>query len=63
MRKQEGGPTVSCRGTPCPAGDTGFAWWRWWAMTALSLMGAFGAFALLSGLPMFLFVMRAKLVK
>lgn len=32
-------------------------------MTALTLMGAFGAFAVLSGLPAFLFVMRAKLVQ
>lgn len=45
------------------ARDTGFAWWQWWAMTALTLMGAFGAFAVLSGLPAFLFVMRAKLVQ
>lgn len=45
------------------ARDTGFAWWQWWAMTALALMGAFGAFAVLSGLPAFLFVMRAEVVQ
>ncbi|WP_126965659.1 hypothetical protein [Xanthomonas arboricola] len=48
------------------ARDKGFAWWRWWqwwAMTVLTLMGAFGAFAVLSGLPMFLFVMYAKLAQ
>ncbi|WP_017167560.1 hypothetical protein [Xanthomonas phaseoli] len=41
--------------------DHGFAWWQWWAMTLLTLMGALGAFAMLSGLPMFLFVMYAQL--
>lgn len=45
------------------AGDTGFTWWQWWVMTVLSLMGAVGAFAVLSGLPMFLFVMYAQLTQ
>lgn len=45
------------------ARDTGFSWWQWWVMTALSLMGAFGAFALLSGLPMILFVTYAQLTQ
>ncbi|NYI19754.1 hypothetical protein FHR53_001032 [Xanthomonas arboricola] len=43
------------------ARDKGFAWWQWWVMTLLTLMGAAGAFAVLSGLPMLLFVMYAKL--
>jgi len=43
------------------ARDTGFSWWQWWAMTILTLLGVFGAFALLSGLPMFLFVIFAQL--
>ena len=43
------------------ARDVGFTWWQWWAMTILTLMGAVGAFAVLSGLPMFLFVMYAQL--
>ncbi|QIO88570.1 hypothetical protein G9274_002255 [Stenotrophomonas rhizophila] len=41
------------------ARDKGFAWWQLWVMTLLTLMGALRAFALLSGLPMFLFVMYA----
>ncbi|WP_115048913.1 hypothetical protein [Xanthomonas arboricola] len=45
------------------ARDKGFAWWQWWAMTILTLMGAFGAFAVLSGLPMFLFVLYAQLIQ
>ena len=45
------------------ARDKGFSWWQWWAMTVLTLMGAAGAFAVLSGLPMFLFVMYAKLIE
>ncbi|MBV6808837.1 hypothetical protein KWH19_03130 [Xanthomonas campestris pv. pennamericanum] len=45
------------------ARDKGFAWWQWWVMTLLTLMGAAGAFAVLSGLPMLLFVMYAKLVQ
>ncbi|WP_425525675.1 hypothetical protein [Xanthomonas campestris] len=40
--------------------DRGFSWWQWWDMTVLALMGALGAFALLSGLPMFLFVIYAN---
>ncbi|MBH1664527.1 hypothetical protein I5U73_05090 [Stenotrophomonas maltophilia] len=32
-------------------------------MTVLTLMGAFGAVAIISGLPMFLFVMYAKLAQ
>jgi hypothetical protein len=32
-------------------------------MAGLTLLGAFGAFALLSGLPMFLFVMFAMLTQ
>ncbi|MBB4708850.1 hypothetical protein FHY34_002730 [Xanthomonas arboricola] len=32
-------------------------------MTVLTLMGAFGAFAVLSGLPMFLFVLYAQLIQ
>ncbi|MCC5092515.1 MULTISPECIES: hypothetical protein [Xanthomonas] len=43
------------------ARDNGFAWWQWWAMTILTLIGAFWVFGLLSGLPMFLFVVYAKL--
>lgn len=43
------------------ARDKGFAWWQWWAMTTLTLLGALGAFAVLSGLPMFLFVIFAQL--
>ncbi|WP_329750529.1 hypothetical protein [Stenotrophomonas maltophilia] len=45
------------------AKDKGFAWRQWWAMTALTLLGAAGAFAVLSGLPMFLFVMYAQLTQ
>ncbi|MET3147882.1 UNVERIFIED_ORG: hypothetical protein ABIB63_003680 [Xanthomonas axonopodis] len=45
------------------ARDKGFAWWQWWVMTVLTLMGAFGAFAVLSGLPMFLFVLYAQLTQ
>lgn len=45
------------------ARDKGFAWWQWWVMTLLTLMGAFGAFAVLSGLPMFLFVLYAQLTQ
>ncbi len=45
------------------ARDSGFSWWQWWVMTVLTLMGALGAFAVLSGLPMFLFVMYAKLIE
>ncbi|MBB5876137.1 ABC-type maltose transport system permease subunit [Xanthomonas sp. 3498] len=32
-------------------------------MTLLTLMGSFAAFAVLSGLPMFLFVMYAQLTQ
>ncbi|QSQ54329.1 hypothetical protein ISN36_09195 [Xanthomonas translucens pv. undulosa] len=45
------------------ARDVGFTWWQWWVMTALTLMGALGAFAVLSGLPMFLFVLYAQLTQ
>ncbi|NMI33303.1 MULTISPECIES: hypothetical protein [Xanthomonas] len=45
------------------ARDSGFSWWQWWVMTVLTLMGAFGAFAVLSGLPMFLFVLYAQLIQ
>ncbi|NIK01623.1 hypothetical protein [Xanthomonas cannabis] len=37
--------------------DHGFTWWQWWNMTPLTLLGAGWAFGLLSGLPMFLFVL------
>jgi len=45
------------------ARDKGFSWWQWWVMTVLTLMGALGAFAVLSGLPMFLFVVYAQLMQ
>ncbi|MCC5087148.1 hypothetical protein [Xanthomonas campestris] len=45
------------------ARDSGFSWWQWWVMTVLTLMGAFGAYAVLSGLPMFLFVLYAQLTQ
>ncbi|UXA54260.1 hypothetical protein M0D45_05855 [Xanthomonas prunicola] len=45
------------------ARDSGFSWWQWWVMTVLTLMGTFGAFAVLSGLPMFLFVIYAQLIQ
>lgn len=45
------------------ARDSGFSWWQWWVMTVLTLMGAVGAFAVLSGLPMFLFVIWAQLTQ
>ena len=45
------------------ARDKGFAWWQWWVMTLLTLIGAVGVFAVLSGLPMFLFVMYARLIE
>ncbi|XQA66814.1 hypothetical protein ACM9XC_05580 [Xanthomonas sacchari] len=41
--------------------DQGFSWAQWWVMTPLTLLGALGAFSILSGLPMFLFVVYAKL--
>ncbi|MEQ7767882.1 hypothetical protein [Xanthomonas hortorum] len=41
--------------------DQGFSWGQWWVMTPLTLLGALGAFSILSGLPMFLFVMYGKL--
>ncbi|MEB1713542.1 hypothetical protein VDR31_14980, partial [Xanthomonas campestris pv. campestris] len=45
------------------ARDKGFAWWQWWVMTVLTLLGKFGAFTVLSGLPMFLFVLYAQLTQ
>ncbi|MEA9733980.1 hypothetical protein [Xanthomonas campestris] len=45
------------------ARDTGFSWWQWWVMTPLTLLGAFWVFGLLSGLPMFLFVLYAQLIQ
>ncbi|QHG86794.1 hypothetical protein ACCQ13_07035 [Xanthomonas sp. NCPPB 1638] len=45
------------------ARDKGFAWWQWWVMTVLTLMGAFGAMTIISGLPMFLFVMYVQLTQ
>ncbi|ASK92758.1 hypothetical protein KWH04_01785 [Xanthomonas campestris pv. trichodesmae] len=45
------------------ARDKGFAWWQWWAMTVLTLMGALGVMTLISGLPMFLFVLYAQLTR
>lgn len=45
------------------ARDKGFSWWQWWAMTVLTLLGAAGAMAIISGLPMFLFVMYAQLTQ
>jgi hypothetical protein len=45
------------------ARDVGFTWWQWWIMTPLTLMGAFWVFGLLSGLPMFLFVLYAHLTQ
>nr|WP_230598415.1 hypothetical protein [Xanthomonas albilineans] len=41
--------------------DQGFTAGQLWVMTPLALLGALGAFSILSGLPMFLFVMYAKL--
>lgn len=43
--------------------DHGFTWWQWWVMTPLTLLGAFWVFGLLSGLPMFLFVLYAQLTQ
>lgn len=45
------------------ARDTGFSWWQWWVMTPLTLLGAFWVFGLLSGMPMFLFVLYAQLTQ
>lgn len=45
------------------ARDVGFTWWQWWIMTPLTLMSAFWVFGLLSGLPMFLFVLYAQLTQ
>jgi len=45
------------------ARDVGFSWWQWWIMTPLTLMGAFWVFGLLSGLPMFLYVMYAQVTQ
>lgn len=43
--------------------DSGYTWWQWWIMTPLTLLGAFWVFGLLSGLPMFLFVLYAQLTQ
>ncbi|TPD61214.1 hypothetical protein FJP69_19210 [Stenotrophomonas maltophilia] len=43
------------------ARDIGFSWWQWWIMTPLTLLGAFWVFGLLTGLPMFLFILYAQL--
>ncbi|MCC5048819.1 hypothetical protein [Xanthomonas campestris] len=43
--------------------DQGFSWAQWWVMTPLTVMGAFWVTSLLSGLPMFLFVMYAQLTQ
>jgi len=45
------------------ARDIGFSWWQWWVMTPMTLLGAFWIVGLLSGLPMFIFVMYAKLMQ
>lgn|GEM_PF-2640805 len=45
------------------ARDVGFTWWQWWIMTPLTLIGTFWVFGLLSGLPMFLYVMYAQLTQ
>ena len=57
------GRLYSAEARVAQARDKGFAWWQWWAMTVLTLMGAAGAFAVLSGLPMFLFVIYAQLTQ
>ncbi|WP_284162366.1 hypothetical protein [Xanthomonas citri] len=41
----------------------GFSWAQWWVMTPLTVMGAFGVTSVLSGLPMFLFVLYAQLTR
>lgn len=43
--------------------DHGFDWWQWWIMTPLTLLGALWVFGLLSGLPVFLFVLYAQLTQ
>jgi len=43
--------------------DHGFTWWQWWIMTPLTLLGALWVFGLLSGFPMFLFVLYAQLTQ
>ncbi|QGH67867.1 hypothetical protein GHV42_05325 [Xanthomonas oryzae pv. oryzicola] len=43
--------------------DQGFSWAQWWVMTPLTVMGAFGVTSVLSGLPMFLFVLYAQLTR
>ncbi|OOX16979.1 hypothetical protein Xazr_12685 [Xanthomonas campestris pv. azadirachtae] len=43
--------------------DRGFSWWQWWIMTPLTVMGAFWVTSVLSGLPMFLFVLYAQLTR
>ncbi|WP_372376645.1 hypothetical protein ACDI35_05320 [Xanthomonas axonopodis pv. cajani] len=43
--------------------DRGFSWWQWWVMTPLTVMGAFWVTSVLSGLPMFLFVLYAQLTR
>lgn len=51
------------RGRVAQARDKGLNGWQWRVMTVLTLMGALGVFALVSGLPMFLYVMYAHLVQ
>ncbi|WP_223202905.1 hypothetical protein [Stenotrophomonas sp. 169] len=67
------GPLMARRGTrkaalrypiearAAQARDVGFSWWQWWIMTPMTLLGAFWVFGLLSGLPMFLYVLYAQL--
>lgn len=69
------GPLMARRGTrkaarrypveahAAQARDVGFTWWQWWIMTPLTLIGTFWVFGLLSGLPMFLYVMYAQLTQ
>ncbi|WP_115048016.1 hypothetical protein [Xanthomonas arboricola] len=43
--------------------DQGFSWAQWWVMTPLTVMGVFWVTSVLSGLPIFLLVIYAKLVQ
>lgn len=45
------------------ARDTGFARWQWRVMASLTQLGAFWVFGLMSGMPMFLFVLYAQLAQ